>query len=53
MELLITDTELELIITRLDDSPFKDRLELITQVRKENPGGPWKKILREQHNMVI
>lgn len=34
MELLITDIELELIITRLDDSPFKDQLELIAQVRE-------------------
>ena len=30
-----------------------DKLKLVKEVRDENPGGPYKKILRETHGMVI
>lgn len=53
MELPINDEDLNLIISKLDSSPLRDQLMLIAKVRKENPHGPWKRILREQHNMVI
>ena len=53
MELPINDSELSEILAVLPDSPVRERLSLIAQVREENPGGPWKKILREKHGMVI
>ena len=34
-------------------SPLYDKLKLVKEVRDENPDGPYKKILREQHGMVI
>jgi hypothetical protein len=30
-----------------------EKLQLVKDVRDANPGGPYKKILREKHGMVI
>ena len=30
-----------------------EKLKLVKEVRDQNPGGPYKKILREQHGMEI
>ena len=63
MDLPIDDKELEVIVTQLwksrkntgesQVSPLYDKLKLVKEVRDENPDGPYKKILREQHRMVI
>jgi len=63
MDLPIDDKELEVIVTQLwksrkntgesQVSPLYDKLKLVKEVRDENPDGPYKKILREQHGMVI
>ena len=49
MELPIDDRELQHIILSLaPGSELRARLELVYKVRRDNPGGPWKAILREQ-----
>ena len=63
MDLPIDDKELEVIVSQLwksrknagepQVSPLYDKLKLVKEVRDENPDGPYKKILREQHGMVI
>ena len=63
MDLPIDDKELEVIVTQLwksrkntgesQVSPLYEKLKLVKEVRDENPEGPYKKILREQHGMVI
>ena len=55
MDLPIDDKELEVIIESVSDvdTELTRKLRLIQEVRDENPGGPYKKILREKHGMVI
>ena len=63
MELPIDDKELEVIVTQLWKSrknggeplvePLYEKIKLVKEVRDENPDGPYKKILREKHGMVI
>ena len=63
MELPIDDKELEVIVTQLWKSrknggeplvePLYEKMKLVKEVRDENPDGPYKKILREKHGMVI
>ena len=63
MELPIDDKELDYIVLALwkcrknaGEPQCKDlyeKLKLVKEVRDENPDGPYKKILREQHGMVI
>ena len=63
MDLPIDDKEFSYIITALwkcrknDSEPqcgeLYEKLKLVKEVRDENPNGPYKKILREQHGMVI
>ena len=61
MDLPIDDKEFGYIVTALwkcrksEDSCEKiyEKLKLVKEVRDSNPGGPYKKILREQHGMVI
>ena len=63
MDLPIDDKELEVIVTQLwksrkntgesQVSPLYEKVKLVKEVRDENPDGPYKKILREQHGMVI
>ena len=59
MDLPIDDKELEVIVTQLWKSRSEkscgdvyEKLNLVKEVRDQNPGGPYKKILREQHGMV-
>ena len=56
MELPIDDKELAVIVNALTlggSSSLYQKLKLVKEVRDENPNGPYKKILREQHGMVI
>ena len=63
MDLPIDDKELEVIVTQLWKSrknsgeplvePLYEKMKLVKEVRDENPDGPYKKILREKHGMVI
>jgi hypothetical protein len=53
MDLPVNDDELSTIIGSLPESELRERLTLVAQVRNENPGGPFKRVLREEHGMVI
>ena len=56
MDLPINDQELNTIVRALTlggDTALYQKLKLIKEVREENPGGPYKIILRESHGMVI
>ena len=56
MDLPIDDKELATIVKSLTlggSSSLYQKLKLVKEVREENPDGPYKKILREQHGMVI
>ena len=56
MELPINDKDLYTIIRALTlggDTALYQRLKLVKETRDANPGGPYKKILRESHGMVI
>ena len=37
----------------IDAEKLYNKLRLIKEVRDDNPDGPYKKILREKHGMVI
>lgn len=53
------EKELDMIVWMLEHvsgdgaEELHKKLKLIKEVRDENPGGPYKKILREKHGMVI
>ena len=63
MELPINDKEFTYIVTALwkcrknagepECEKLYEKLKLVKEVRDTNPGGSYKKILREQHGMVI
>ena len=63
MDLPIDDKELEIIVTQLWKSrknvgeplvePLYEKMKLVKEVRDANPDGLYKKILREEHGMVI
>ena len=56
MELPINDQDLDTIVKALalgGDSRLYFLLKQVKEVRDANPDGPYKKILREQHGMVI
>ena len=63
MELPINKEEFDYIVTALwkcrknigepQCGQLYDKLKLVKEVMDENPDGPYKKILREQHGMVI
>ena len=63
MDLPIDDKELSVIVTQLWKSrknsgeplvePLYEKIKLVMEVRDANPDGPYKKILREEHGMVI
>ena len=63
MDLPIDDKELEVIVRQLWKSrksageplvaPLYEKMKLVKEVRDANPDGPYKKILREEHGMVI
>tara|TARA_B100001250_G_scaffold291722_1_gene253380 strand:- start:473 stop:643 length:171 start_codon:yes stop_codon:yes gene_type:complete len=56
MDLPVNDKDLDTIIRALTlggDTALYQRLKLVKETRDQNPGGPYKKILRESHGMVI
>ena len=60
MDLPIDDKELETVVMQLWQSRSEkncgevyEKLKLVKEVRDANPDGPCKKILREEHGMVI
>ena len=56
MDLPINNKELATIVSALHlggDTALYQKLKLVKETIDENPGGPYKKILRETHNMVI
>jgi|TARA_B100001094_G_scaffold64722_1_gene60724 hypothetical protein len=56
MDLPISDKELKTIVDALrlgGDTSLYQKLNTIHQIRKDNPGGPYKKIAREQFGYVI
>jgi|TARA_B100000035_G_C20872483_1_gene496865 hypothetical protein len=55
MDLPITDKELATIVSALrlgGDTSLYQKLKVVKEIREENPGGPYKKILREEYGMV-
>ena len=59
MDLPINDKELDMIVWMLEHvsgdgcEELHKKLKLVKEVRDENPNGPYKRILREKHGMVI
>ena len=56
MDLPVNDKELSTIVSALHlggDTALFQILKLVKETREQNPGGPYKKILRESHGMVI
>ena len=56
MDLPINNKELGTIVSSLHlggDTALYQKLKLVKETIDENPGGPYKKILRESHGMVI
>ena len=56
MELPINDKELAVIVSALslgDDADLYEKLNKIKEIRDANPGGPYKKIAREQFGFVL
>ena len=63
MDLPIDDKELAVIVTQLWKSrknvgeplvePLYEKIKLVKEVRDANPNGPYMKILRVEHGMVI
>ena len=59
MDLPINDKELDMIVWMLEHvsgdcaEELHEKLMLVKEVRDKNPGGPYKRILRENHGMVI
>ena len=56
MDLPINNKELATIVSALHlggDTALYQKLKLVKETIDENPGGPYKKILREYHGMVI
>ncbi len=56
MDLPINDKELATLVSAMrlgGDAALYHKMKTIKEVRDENPDGPYKKILREQHGMVI
>ncbi len=66
MDLPIDNRELDILVRmtekmagdglgkrNIDAEKLYHKLRLVKEVMDENPGGPYKKILREKHGMVI
>ena len=56
MDLPINSEELGTIVKALTlggDTALYQKLKLVKETMDENPGGPYKKILRETHGMEI
>ena len=56
MDLPVNDNELETIIKAMalgGDTALYQKFKLVKEIRDQNPGGPYKKIIREKYGMVI
>ena len=56
MDLPINDSDLDTIVRALalgGDARLYHLLKEVKQVREQNPGGPYKKILREEKGITI
>ena len=56
MDLPVNDKELATIVNALrlgGDTSLYQKLKIIKEIREENPGGPYKKIAREQFGFII
>ena len=56
MELPINDKELNTIISAMrlgGDAALYQKLKRIQEIRDANPGGPYKKIAREDYGIVM
>ena len=56
MDLPINDKDLATIISALTlggDTALYQKLKIVKDVRDANPGGPYKKIIRDTYGMVI
>ena len=56
MELPVDDKELATILSALHlggDTALFQKLKIVKETRDANPGGPYKKILREEKGMII
>ena len=59
MDLPINDKELDLLVwmsqytTGNGAEELHEKLKLVKEGRDDNPNGPYKRILREKHGMVI
>jgi len=56
MELPINDKELNTIISAMrlgGDAALYQKLKRIKEIRDENPGGPYKKIAREEFGIAL
>ena len=56
MDLPIKDKELATIVSALrlgGDAALYQKLNIIKDIRDKNPGGPYKKIAREEFGFVI
>ena len=56
LDLPINEKELGVIVKALTlggDTALYQKLKLVKETIEANPGGPYKKILRETHGMVI
>ena len=56
MDLPINNKELATIVSALHlggDTALYNKLKIVKETRDENPGGPYKKIIREQYGMII
>ena len=56
MELPVNDQELATIISALHlggATALFQKLKIVKETRDSNPGGPYKKIIRDQYGMVI
>tara|TARA_B100000700_G_C14676391_1_gene683280 strand:+ start:516 stop:686 length:171 start_codon:yes stop_codon:yes gene_type:complete len=56
MDLPIDDKELATILKSLTlggSTSLYQKLKIVKEIRDENPGGPYKKIIREKYGLVI
>ena len=56
MDLPVNDRELETLIKAMSlggETALYQKLKLVKEIRDQNPGGPYKKIIREKYGMVI
>ena len=56
MDIPVNDNELETLIKAMalgGDTALYQKLKLVKEIRDQNPGGPYKKIIREKYGMVI